>query len=225
MYIHYVYFIQKKKISQLISNPFSKIVLSKWISSARYIQTKQYFRLCVTKFTKSNPLYLFQLLSTPFASSASSTQTNADLNSTVVPVKSTTPCQDSSKIKLNPDTRDPDKAWDKVKIHAIKEPVERMKLDEPVYPNKIRFVCISDTHSKLDQMQHEIPNGDVLLHAGDFTNMGRVDDVQKFSEQLLILNAKFTYKVVIAGNHELTFDPESRRGMLKYIFSINLIIC
>jgi hypothetical protein len=32
-----------------------------------------------------------------------------------------------------------------------------------------RFVCISDTHSSCD---YPIPDGDVLLHAGDLTSGG-----------------------------------------------------
>jgi hypothetical protein len=66
-------------------------------------------------------------------------------------------------------------------------------------------------------MHYEIPAGDVLLHAGDFSNIGSVDDVKKFFEHLKSLNNKFTYKVVIAGNHELTFDNKSRRGLLQLV--------
>jgi hypothetical protein len=64
-------------------------------------------------------------------------------------------------------------------------------------------------------MQHEIPVGDVLIHAGDFTSIGNIEDVKKFSSYLKSLDNKFTYKIVIAGNHELTFDEKSRRGRFK----------
>jgi hypothetical protein len=53
-------------------------------------------------------------------------------------------------------------------------------------------------------MQHQIPPGDVLIHAGDFTSIGKLDEVKKFSEFLKTLDDKFQYKVVIAG--EFTFD-------------------
>jgi predicted phosphodiesterase len=71
---------------------------------------------------------------------------------------------------------------------------------------QVRFVCISDTHSKLGRMLHEIPAGDVLIHAGDFTSVGSLDDVEKFDQDLKKLSEKFKYIVVIAGNHELSFD-------------------
>src|SRR5260370_4652624 len=38
-----------------------------------------------------------------------------------------------------------------------------------------RFVCISDTHSVID---FPVPDGDILLHSGDMTTVGRVADLQ-----------------------------------------------
>jgi predicted phosphodiesterase len=38
-------------------------------------------------------------------------------------------------------------------------------------------VCISDTHEKLDEILPFIPKGDVLIHAGDFTEYGDVWEV------------------------------------------------
>ena len=62
-----------------------------------------------------------------------------------------------------------------------------------------------------------LPAGDVLLHAGDFTNCGSLDQIMKFSQQMKELDAKFTYKVLIAGNHELTFDPQCSRNVMQYL--------
>ena len=38
---------------------------------------------------------------------------------------------------------------------------------------KVRFVCTSDTHNLTDRANFPIPYGDVLLHAGDFTQVQR----------------------------------------------------
>lgn len=65
---------------------------------------------------------------------------------------------------------------------------------------------MSDTHSKTHLMKYEIPFGDIFIHAGDFTSCGEMDEVKKFNEWLGKLPHK--YKIVIAGNHELSFDPE-----------------
>lgn len=75
----------------------------------------------------------------------------------------------------------------------------------PVEENKVRFVCMSDTHSLTSHLKQPIPDGDVFLHAGDFTRSGAVSEVREFNAWLGKLPHK--HKVVIAGNHELSFDP------------------
>ncbi|XP_062618352.1 metallophosphoesterase domain-containing protein 1-like [Saccostrea cucullata] len=55
-------------------------------------------------------------------------------------------------------------------------------------------------------MKDEIPEGDVLLHAGDFTNVGWPGEVKELNDILGQLPHK--HKIVIAGNHDLTFDDE-----------------
>jgi hypothetical protein len=56
----------------------------------------------------------------------------------------------------------------------------------------------------LDEIVNEIPDGDVLIHAGDFTNYGDVGEVINFNATMGTLPHK--HKVVIAGNHELGFE-------------------
>eukprot|EP01120_Amphizonella_sp_Union-15-10_P003509 TRINITY_DN13927_c0_g1_i1.p1 TRINITY_DN13927_c0_g1~~TRINITY_DN13927_c0_g1_i1.p1 ORF type:complete len:251 (+),score=47.65 TRINITY_DN13927_c0_g1_i1:52-804(+) len=68
----------------------------------------------------------------------------------------------------------------------------------------LRFVCISDTHEHHESLK--LPPGDVLLHAGDFSNFGFEDPVKKFAEFLKALPYK--HKIIIAGNHDVTFDLE-----------------
>ena len=70
--------------------------------------------------------------------------------------------------------------------------------------NNIRIVCISDTHSTvMDPLS--IPDGDILIHAGDFTNFGEVRYINLFNEFLGCLPHR--NKIVIAGNHDILFDP------------------
>ena len=42
----------------------------------------------------------------------------------------------------------------------------------------IRVVCISDTHTHTDFLN--IPDGDILIHSGDFTYHGKEEEVIKF---------------------------------------------
>eukprot|EP00276_Gloeochaete_wittrockiana_P005706 CAMPEP_0184657840 /NCGR_PEP_ID=MMETSP0308-20130426/21993_1 /TAXON_ID=38269 /ORGANISM="Gloeochaete witrockiana, Strain SAG 46.84" /LENGTH=256 /DNA_ID=CAMNT_0027096159 /DNA_START=172 /DNA_END=942 /DNA_ORIENTATION=+ len=70
----------------------------------------------------------------------------------------------------------------------------------------MRFVVISDTHSLHEQIT--LPEGDVLLHCGDFSRHGMIREVQSFVQWLRL--QQFQHKVVIAGNHELSFDKDHR---------------
>jgi predicted phosphohydrolase len=74
--------------------------------------------------------------------------------------------------------------------------------DMPKPEGWIRFVCLSDTHSV--PMTQPIPPGDVLLHAGDFSRRGSSKSLVSFSA--LLGSLPHTHKIVIAGNHEFSFD-------------------
>jgi Icc-related predicted phosphoesterase len=72
----------------------------------------------------------------------------------------------------------------------------------------LRFVCISDTHNRHRELR-PLPPGDVLIHSGDFTNFGKEDEVREFYEWFS--EQSFKYKILIAGNHEITFDLDFDR--------------
>lgn len=71
---------------------------------------------------------------------------------------------------------------------------------------------MSDSHGRHDQIP--VPDGDVLVHAGDFTGMGKEHEVRAFSDFVKKLPHK--HKIVVAGNHEISFerDPMNARGWL-----------
>eukprot|EP00928_Gymnodinium_smaydae_P026869 TRINITY_DN20965_c0_g1_i1.p2 TRINITY_DN20965_c0_g1~~TRINITY_DN20965_c0_g1_i1.p2 ORF type:complete len:329 (-),score=49.93 TRINITY_DN20965_c0_g1_i1:1289-2275(-) len=73
-----------------------------------------------------------------------------------------------------------------------------------------RFVCFSDTHGRHNSIpaSHR-PPADVLLHAGDFTNSGELEQIENFAKWLKEYPA--SEKVVIAGNHDVTFHEEYYR--------------
>jgi len=72
----------------------------------------------------------------------------------------------------------------------------------------MRIVAISDTHGMYRSL--DIPEGDVLVHAGDITNRGKIDEVIDFNKWLGELPHK--HKVVIAGNHDWAFERESSKA-------------
>ncbi|XP_042214330.1 metallophosphoesterase MPPED2-like [Homarus americanus] len=93
-------------------------------------------------------------------------------------------------------------------VQPIFTPIVTPVTSLPTYTRRpadvVRFVCISDTHNRTDCLHYSIPDGDVLLHGGDFTIRGDPHNAHVFNQWLGRLPHK--YKVVIAGNHEELFD-------------------
>ena len=77
----------------------------------------------------------------------------------------------------------------------------------------MRIVAISDTHCKLKQIS--IPDGDVLIHAGDATMGGRYSEMLEFATSMIHLPHK--HKIFVAGNHDLGFqdEPEKFEQLLR----------
>ena len=59
--------------------------------------------------------------------------------------------------------------------------------------------------------QLPIPEGDILIHAGDMTQTGALEDVSNFNQFLGTLPHR--HKVVIAGNHDFCFESEPDLAM------------
>jgi len=75
----------------------------------------------------------------------------------------------------------------------------------------MRIVATSDTHEKHSGLT--VPDGDVFIHAGDFTMIGEPDQVRSFNAWLRRLPHK--YKIVIAGNHDRSFEvPDADQAAL-----------
>lgn len=64
----------------------------------------------------------------------------------------------------------------------------------------VAIICISDTHNT----KPHVPDGDILIHAGDFTQSGSFQELQDALAWLR--NLTHAIKIVIAGNHELLLD-------------------
>lgn len=109
------------------------------------------------------------------------------------------------KIGVHSLSHDPDEAWKEI---SKDQPIFKINVRTPTIdaPNdKLRVVCMSDTHSLTQFIKFDIPNGDIFIHAGDFTKCGSLQEVIDFNKW--IGNLPHKYKIVIAGNHELSFDP------------------
>jgi len=76
----------------------------------------------------------------------------------------------------------------------------------------MRLVFVSDTHNHAPLA---VPGGDVLVHCGDFTMAGRLDEIVRFHAWLETMPHR--HKVVIAGNHDFGFErmPDAARAALN----------
>ena len=72
---------------------------------------------------------------------------------------------------------------------------------------KMRITHISDTHNKHKQLNGKLPGGDILIHSGDISSLGRKHEVQGFVEWFNGID-NYTHKIFIAGNHDMSFDRE-----------------
>lgn len=77
-----------------------------------------------------------------------------------------------------------------------------------------RIVLISDTHGHHDTMD-PIPAGDILIHAGDLTKHGALEELSGVAAFFAALPHK--HKIIIAGNHDLCF--EKNRDLAKRLLS------
>jgi Icc-related predicted phosphoesterase len=77
----------------------------------------------------------------------------------------------------------------------------------------VKVVMISDTHEKHREIG-PLPDGDLLIHAGDFTMMGEEKYVRDFDAWLGKQPHK--HKVVVPGNHDVNFQryPDTFRPLI-----------
>ena len=90
----------------------------------------------------------------------------------------------------------------------------------------LRIVCLSDTHNRHADL--DVPGGDILLHAGDFTGRGTEAEVASFGKFLAGL--PHAEKVIVAGNHDFLFESDGARaqellGEVTYLRDASATVC
>jgi len=81
---------------------------------------------------------------------------------------------------------------------------------------KLKIVAISDTHCRLRNIK--VPKGDLLLHAGDLTFRGNIEEISQELKELGRIAKDFKYGcVLICGNHDWLGErnPELMQQMCK----------
>lgn len=80
----------------------------------------------------------------------------------------------------------------------------------------MRVVCMSCTHQQ--HWRLEVPDGDVLIHAGDATHFGTATQLSAFGNWMAGL--PHAHKVFVPGNHDRLFEknPALARSLLPGVF-------
>lgn len=68
-----------------------------------------------------------------------------------------------------------------------------------------KIVCLSDTHNCNSQIN--VPDGDILIHAGDATIRGTEREVEDFLQWFSALPHK--HKIFVAGNHDWLYETNN----------------
>jgi len=97
----------------------------------------------------------------------------------------------------------------------------------------MKIVFISDTHNKHEYLTSKgmgniLGHGDVLVHAGDVSSLGKSHEIKNFLDWFS--NVDFKHKIFIAGNHDFSFElhqdiaPEYKEKGVHYLFDSEVII-
>lgn len=71
----------------------------------------------------------------------------------------------------------------------------------------MRIVCLSDTHCRLRKVK--VPEGDLLIHAGDLTFKGNVEEISQELRELGRIAKNFKNGCVLTpGNHDWLFQKQ-----------------
>jgi len=82
----------------------------------------------------------------------------------------------------------------------------------------MRLICLADTHNL--HYEIPIPDGDVLIHAGDCTDGGTRNETENFLEWFSSQPHK--HKILVPGNHDFYF--EKNENLKKVPDDIHLLI-
>lgn len=81
----------------------------------------------------------------------------------------------------------------------------------------MKICLLSDTHNKHKKIK--LPEANMIIHAGDFTSVGKEHEVRNFMKWYSKL--PYTHKLIIAGNHDWLF--ETSQTIAKELIPNNII--
>lgn len=76
----------------------------------------------------------------------------------------------------------------------------------------MKLIGISDTHGRHKRL--DLPDGDILIHAGDFSQKGEEEEIRHFLDWFA--KQPHAHKILIAGNHDFMAEdnPDGFRALV-----------
>ena len=71
----------------------------------------------------------------------------------------------------------------------------------------LKIDCISDTHGQHKKIR--LPGGDILIHSGDCSSEGGLDEVLEFLDWFK--EQEYSHRILIAGNHDFILSSSQSR--------------
>jgi len=92
----------------------------------------------------------------------------------------------------------------KLRPHGVRCAARTETQNQESKSKSMKIVFISDTHDQHGEMITQVPDGDILIHAGDATMLGRMNEISAFG--LWFRSLPHKHKVFVAGNHDWMFQ-------------------
>jgi len=95
--------------------------------------------------------------------------------------------------------------------------------------SKVRIIHISDTHMRHDRLNSLLPDGDILIHSGDFSQWdtkrqfgNKTRDREALVEEInrVFSSLPHKHKVLIPGNHEGGFTTKDKEYLESNLSSV-----
>lgn len=78
----------------------------------------------------------------------------------------------------------------------------------------MKILAISDTHGLHDQLT-ELPEADMIIHAGDVSKRGTESEIMSFLEWYSSL--PYQHKIFVAGNHDFYLESVEKEKLIEQI--------
>lgn len=86
----------------------------------------------------------------------------------------------------------------------------------------MRIIAISDTHAQFGKILTKLPSADLLIHSGDITNCGDIEDLEQFVDEINLIKSRYQDIIVIGGNHDICLGDERKSLAEKILFDVGI---